>query len=611
MMAPFCSYSCISSSLCLLAFLLLQPVVGTLGWDELVVPTNKGKVRGVKLSVPGSSGTVVGFLGIPYAKPPLGALRFSRPEPVEAWSGVRDTSQFSNSCWQSVDTKFQGFAGAEMWNPNTKLSEDCLYLNVWTPSGRLQDPHQALVPVMVWIYGGGFSSGTASLDVYDGRYLSRSEEVVVVSMNYRLGPLGFLSLPGSEEVKGNAALFDQRLALTWVAENIAAFGGDPSSVTLFGESAGAGSIGHHVLSVGSHALFHRAILQSGSPNAVWAAVEATEAWNRSLTLADLLNCPIGPSSNEVLTCLRTIDPEKIVNQQYTVIHDTTILNIPFPPTVDGDFLLDMPEVLMQSGQFLNTEILLGLNQDEGPYFLIYGAKGFGLSHQSLITRDQFLQGVASSLPGFSEMAREAAAFQYTNWMDELSGQKNRDALGWLVGDRYFSCPLLDFARKYVEHGGSASLYLFNHRSSSNAWPEWMGVMHGDEIEFVFGLPLNSSRGYTEEEVAMSRRMMRHWANFAKTGNPSAGGSAWPPFTVEQQEYVSLNTSPPQTLRMLRAQQCKFWNSFLPKLQHVTVSIDEVELQWKTQFHRWLSYMLDWKNQFNDYSSVKKQQCENL
>ncbi|KAL6478589.1 hypothetical protein MHYP_G00120220 [Metynnis hypsauchen] len=558
--------SCISFSLWLLTFLFLQPA---LGWDELVVPTNKGKVRGVKLSEPGSNGSVVAFLGIPYAKPPLGKLRFSRPEPAEAWSGVWNATNFSSSCLQYVDAKFPGFPGAEMWNPNTNLSEDCLYLNVWTPSKRLQDPEQPLVPVMVWIYGGGFTTGTASLDVYNGRYLSQSEQVVVVSMNYRLGPLGFLALPGSEDVKGNAALFDQRLALSWVAENIAAFGGNPASVTLFGESAGAGSVGHHILSVGSHSFFSRAILQSGTPNAVWAAVETAEAWNRSLTLAQLLDCPLGLSSDEVLACLRSADPEKIVGLQFNVTHDPMVISIPFSPTVDGDFLLDMPDVLLQSGRFLKTELLLGLNQDEGPYFLVYGARGFDIHHQSLISREQFLEGVALSLPGFSEMAREAAAFQYTDWTDELSGQKNRDSLGQLVGDRYFSCPLLDFARRYVEHGGSARVYLFDHRSSSNSWPKWMGVMHGDEIEFVFGIPQNSSRGYTDEEVTMSRRIMRHWANFAKSGNPSAEGSAWPPFTLEQQEYVTLNTNPPQTLRMLRAQQCKFWDSFLPKLQHVT------------------------------------------
>ncbi|KAK1785168.1 hypothetical protein P4O66_018582, partial [Electrophorus voltai] len=555
---------CVSILLWLLAFLLLHPAAGQ---DELVVSTSNGKVRGVRLPVPGSDGSVVAFLGIPYARPPVGVLRFSRPEPAVEWGSIRNTTSFSNSCLQYVDATFPGFAGAEMWNPNTRLSEDCLYLNVWTPS-RLQDPSQPLVPVMVWIYGGSFSTGTASLDVYDGRYLSQLEQVVVVSMNYRVGALGFLALPGSEVVRGNAGLFDQRLALSWVTENIAAFGGDPSSVTLFGESAGAGSVGHHVLSSGSHGLFSRAVLQSGTPNAAWAAVEAAEAWNRSLTLAQLLGCPLGPSPDEGLACLQAADPEKIIALQFDVVRDPMIISVPFPPTVDGDFLPDMPDVLIQSGHFLKTNLLLGLNKNEGPYFLIYGARGFSIHHQSLISREQFYQGVANSLPDFSEMAQEAAAFQYTDWTDELSGQKNRDSLGWLVGDRYFSCPLLDFARKYVEHGGNVRLYLFGHRSSSNSWPEWMGVMHGDEIEFVFGIPNNHSLGYTEQEVAISKKMMSHWANFAKTGDPSVDGWAWPPFTVEQQEYVTLDGRPPQALRMLRAQQCKFWDSFLPKLQHV-------------------------------------------
>ncbi|XP_076845384.1 cholinesterase-like [Brachyhypopomus gauderio] len=598
---------CVATLLWLWAF-LLQPAVGQ---DQLVVSTSRGKVRGVRLPVPGSEGSVVAFLGIPYARPPVGVLRFSRPEPAAEWGGVRNATSFSNSCLQFVDMTFPGFVGAEMWNPNTRLSEDCLYLNVWTPSRRLQDLEQPLFPVLVWIYGGSFCTGTASLDVYDGRYLSQMEQVVVVSMNYRVGALGFLALPGSESVRGNMGLFDQRLALSWVMENIAAFGGDPSSVTLFGESAGAGSVGLHLLSPGSHGLFSRAVLQSGTPNAAWAAVEAAEAWNRSSTLAQLLDCPLWSSPDELLACLQSADAENIVRHQFNVVRDPTIISVPFPPTVDGDFLLDMPDVLIQSGRFLKTDLLLGLNKNEGSYFLVYGASGFDIHHQSLISREQFYQGVANSLPGFSDMAREAAAFQYTDWTDELSGQKNRDSLGWLVGDRYFSCPLLDFARRYVEHGGSVRMYRFDHRSSSNSWPEWMGVMHGDEIEFVFGIPNNHSLGYTEQEVAISRRMMRHWTNFAKTGDPSVDGLSWPLFTVDQQEYVTLDAQPPQTLRMLRAQQCKFWDSFLPKLQHVTVSIDEVELQWKSQFHRWLSYMLDWKNQFNDYSSVKKHQCENL
>ncbi|XP_030621090.1 cholinesterase-like [Chanos chanos] len=588
---------------------LLLHLESTAGQDELVISTTSGRVRGMWAPVPGGSGPVATFLGIPYAKPPVGGLRFRPPEPPAPWKGVREATQFSSSCYQQIDALFPGFTGAEMWNPNTRMNEDCLYLNVWTPSPGLQEPTMPLSPVMVWIYGGGFSTGTASLDVYDGRFLSQLEHVVVVSMNYRLGALGFLSLPESEGIRGNAGLLDQRLALRWVAENVASFGGDPSSVTLFGESAGAASAGFHLLSPGSQGLFNRAILQSGTPNAVWPAVEPVQIWNRSLTLARLLDCPLGPSADEVETCLQGVKPEEIIKHQSSVVPALMPMGHPFTATVDGDFLLEMPELLIQSGRFLKTDILLGVNRDEGTYFLVYGSPGFSIHHQSLIDREQFMEGLTWNLPGFSQMALEAVAFQYTDWTDERNGQKNRDALGWLVGDHYISCPLLDFARLYTQFGGRARVYHFEHRASVSPWPEWIGVMHGDEIGFVFGRPLNSTLGYLKEEVAMSRRIMRRWANFARKGNPSLEDSDWPLFTLEQQEYITLNTSTPKTLRMLRAQQCKFWGSFLPKLQEVTVSFDEVESHWRAQFHRWLSYMLDWKNQFNDYSSVKKQHCQ--
>ncbi|KAG9338714.1 hypothetical protein JZ751_025383 [Albula glossodonta] len=568
--------------------------------DDLTVLTDKGKVRGKRLPVPG--GSVTAFLGIPYAEPPMGDHRFKRPVSRKAWTGVREAKEFPSTCYQNRDEMFPGFGGAEMWNPNTRMSEDCLYLNVWVPS-----PKPRAAPVMVWIYGGGFSTGTASLEVYDGRFLSHTEGVLVVSFNYRVGALGFLALPGSQEVAGNAGLFDQRMALQWVRDNVAAFGGNPRSVTLFGESAGAASVNFHILSPGSHALFTRAILQSGSLNAPWATVPPSEAWNRSLTLAWMLDCQ-GEGSTDLESCLRSVEPEKIVSQQNNVLEQHQMVGTAFVPTVDGDFLTDLPDVLIQSGQFKKTDLLLGVNKDEGTYFLVYGAPGFSITHDSLITRDNFLQGVGLYLPRLSDIAREAVVFQYTDWTDEFSGQKNRDALSLIVGDYYITCPLLEFVQRFVAYGNEPYLYFFDHRSSRNIWPLWMGVMHGYEIEFVFGLPLNQTLGYTAEEEAMSRKIMKHWANFARTGNPNTPGTAiWPPFTARTQEYISLNPDPMRTHRRLRAMQCKFWDSFLPKLQAMTVSIDKVELQWKTQFHRWLSYMLDWKNQFNDYS-LKKNQC---
>uniref|UniRef100_A0A8C2ILG1 Carboxylesterase type B domain-containing protein n=1 Tax=Cyprinus carpio TaxID=7962 RepID=A0A8C2ILG1_CYPCA len=245
-----------------------------------------------------------------------------------------------------------------------RISEDCQYLSVWTPSTDFQNRAKPLVPFMVWIYGGGFSTGTASLDVYDGRFLIHSQQVVLVSMIYRVGALDFLSLPESKSIKGNVGLFNQCLALSWMARNIDAFG--------------VGSVGHHLLSQGSHGLFTHTILQSGNPNAMWAAVDL----------------------------------------QFDDISDPKIISVPFQPTVDGEFLVDMQSVLIQSGCFLKIELLLGLNRNQGTYFLVYGAPGFGIDNQSLINQDQFLTGVSMGLPGFSDIAREVAAFQCTDWTDE-------------------------------------------------------------------------------------------------------------------------------------------------------------------------------------------------
>ncbi|KAM9359168.1 cholinesterase-like isoform 1-T2 [Symphorus nematophorus] len=534
--------------------------------DDLLVNTKHGKVKGTLLSVLG--GDVRAFLGIPYGKPPLGKLRFRAPEPVEAWQGVKDASKFPNTCHQMLDTVFPGFKGAEMWNPNTPMSEDCLYLNVWSPHFNKTHPQRSLAPVLVWIYGGGFTVGTSSLDLYDGRFLSKSEGAVVVSMNYRLGPLGFLSLPDNKNIRGNAGLLDQRLALQWVANNIAAFGGDSSKVTLFGESAGSASVGFHLLSPGSQGLFQRAVMQSGSPNAPWATISQTEAWSRSTKLATLLGCPTSDPA-KLEACLQMADPGTITLKQYDVLTKPSLLALGFAPVVDGDFLPDEVEVLLSTGTLPKKEVLLGLNKDEGTYFLVYGVPGFDIKSDSLISRNEFLKGVDLSMTNANDVTKEAAIFQYTDWTEENNKMKNRDSLGTLVGDQLFVCPVLEFAHRYSQHGGKTFLYFFDHQSSVNPWPAWMGVMHGYEIEFVFGMPLNASLGYMKNEVNMTKKFMKHWVNFAQTGNPGIDGATWPVFTPEQQEYVTLNYNHPEQKRMMRAKECHLWNKLAPKIEKVS------------------------------------------
>ncbi|XP_067851463.1 cholinesterase-like [Heptranchias perlo] len=584
--------------------LTLEPLSSAQSEEELVVTTKQGKVKGTLLNV--LSGSVTAFLGIPYAEPPIAELRFKKPEPRRPWSGLWNASKYPNTCYQYIYKSFSGFSWEEMWNPNTNLSEDCLYVNVWVPSPR---PNKAAV--MIWIFGGGFVSGTSSLATYDGRYLAYIENVIVVSMNYRLGALGFLALSGSRDVLGNMGLFDQRLALKWVQDNIAAFGGNPRIVTLFGESAGAASIHLHILSPKSHSLFTRAIMQSGSSNAPWAVVQDAEARRRATILATRLECPYS-NDTELVSCLRGKQPQEIIDKSQGILTGGLLSGCVFIPVVDGDFLTDLPEKLIKMRNFKQIQILAGVNKDEGTYFLVYVAPGFRKDTESLITHEEFLQGIRMSFPDASDIGVEAVVFQYTDWTDENNTTKNRDALDDVAGDRNFICPLMHFTYKFAECGNTAYVYLFDHHASNADWPGWMGVMHGYEIEFVFGMPLDGWLNYTTAEQTLSRNMMHYWANFAKTGNPNEPtmqGMKWPEYTHLEQQYIILNAEAPRIYRKHRAQQCAFWNQFLPKLLQMTAHMDEAEQQWKQEFHRWNSYMSDWKNQFSAYNR-KKDSCTN-
>ncbi|XP_028653836.1 acetylcholinesterase [Erpetoichthys calabaricus] len=584
---------------------------------EYIVNTRAGKVKGTRL--PALNGHVLAFLGVPYAEPPVGKLRFRRPEPKKPWQGVKEAFTYPSTCYQYVDMSYPGFPGIEMWNPNRDMSEDCLYINIWVPFPR---PKNATV--MVWIYGGGFYSGSSSLDVYDGRYLVYTEKVILVSMNYRIGAFGFLGLQGSAEAPGNMGILDQRLALQWVQENIHFFGGNPKTVTIFGESAGAASVGMHVLSPDSRPFFTRAIMQSGAPNCPWATVSPTEARRRATQLANNVGCQ-GGNDSELVDCLRTKSPQELIDHEWQVLPYThSLFRFSFVPMVDGVVFPDTPEAMLSSGNFKETQILLGVNQDEGSYFLLYGAPGFSKDNESLISREDFLEGVKLGVPHANDIGLEAVIHQYTDWMDENNPVKNRDAMDDIVGDHNVICPVLHFAGSYAQHSlnlnnaqgaGSNSgvyAYFFDHRASNLVWPEWMGVIHGYEIEFVFGLPLEKKLNYTIDEERLSRKIMRYWANFARTGNPndpSDPGRKWPVFTPSEQKYVGLNTEPMKVFKGLRTQVCAFWNHFLPKLLNITDNIDEAERQWKLEFHRWSSYMMHWKSQFDHYS--KQERCADL
>lgn len=478
--------------------------------DSLIIKTRKGKVRGVTLTA-ASGKQVDAWMGIPYAQKPIGMLRFRHPRPVDSWGDeILNTTSPPNSCVQIIDTVFGDFPGAAMWNPNTPLSEDCLYINIVVPKPR---PKNAAV--MVWIFGGGFYSGTATLDVYDHKTLVSEENVILVSMQYRVASLGFLYFD-TADVPGNAGLFDQQMALEWVHDNIHFFGGNPQNVTLFGESAGAVSVSLHLLSPLSRNLFSQAIMESGSPTAPWAIVDRDESIKRGIRLADAVGCPRDPKNiPAIIECLRNKDPMDLVNNEWGTLG---ICEFPFVPVIDGAFLDENPAKSLKTKNFKKTNILMGSNTEEGYYFIIYYlTELFRKEENVYVSREEFLQAMRELNPYLNNVAQQAIVFEYTDWLNPDDPIKNRDALDKMVGDYHFTCNVNEFAHRYAETGNYVYMYYYKHRSVANPWPSWTGVMHGDEINYVFGEPLNPSKNYAPEEIELSRKMMRYWANFAKTG----------------------------------------------------------------------------------------------
>ncbi|PNF29354.1 Acetylcholinesterase [Cryptotermes secundus] len=480
--------------------------------DPLIIETKKGRVRGITLTA--ATGKLVdAWLGIPYAQKPVGPLRFRHPRPVDRWDQngeIYNATKMPNSCVQIIDTVFGDFPGALMWNPNTALSEDCLYINVVVPKPR---PRNAAV--MVWIFGGGFYSGSATLDVYDHKILVSEENVIIVSMQYRVASLGFLFFDTSD-VPGNAGLFDQLMALQWVHDNIQAFGGNPNNVTLFGESAGAVSVSLHLLSPLSRNLFSQAIMESGSPTAPWAIISREESILRGLRLAEAVGCPCSRSDmRAVIDCLRSKNATDLVNNEWGTLG---ICEFPFVPIIDGAIIDGAPQRSLAEKNFKKTNILMGSNTEEGYYFILYYLTQLFRKEEDIrVNREEFLQSVRELNPYVNNIARQAIVFEYTDWLNPDDPNSNRDALDKMVGDYQFTCNVNEFAHRYAETGNNVYMYYFKHRTVSNPWPSWTGVMHGDEINYVFGEPLNPSKDYEPSEVELSKRMMRYWANFAKTG----------------------------------------------------------------------------------------------
>jgi para-nitrobenzyl esterase len=497
-----------------------------------VVVTRDGSVTG--LAVAGG----YAFRGLPYAAPPTGNLRWRPPQRPASWKGVRDATQYAPSCLQAKN----------LFQPPGPQSEDCLYLNVSTPTLR----RNARQPVLVWIHGGGFTEDGALN--YDGTKLA-SDGVVVVTINYRLGALGFLahqalaSRPGGPA--GNYGLMDQQAALRWVKHNIAAFGGDPHNVTIAGQSAGGVSVLAHLVSHGSRGLFDRAIVQSGAFALNQVPLADAEAFGQ--TFADQVGC-----SDQSATCLRSVPAATLVE---------AFPGAAIPGVVDGKVLTEPLASALAAGHFARVPILDGVNHNEewifvaGLHLAVSGGQFVPAPAPTLGT----YESVIASVLGVSAARASsiAAAYPPSAYPAPTPDLSTLVALSTLVSDANFACPALQ-----VDRWTSARVPTFAYEFDDDTAPQIFAgpelgpvATHSSEIQYLldqpnalFATPLNP----TQEALAASMRTA--WANFAASGDPGSAAVPWPSFTGgSNSDVLSLTTPQPQLQASFAAtHHCSFW-----------------------------------------------------
>ncbi|KAF4910854.1 Lipase 2 [Colletotrichum fructicola] len=485
------------------------------------------------------------FLGIPYAKAPEGDLRFQRALPSDAWEGSRGAAEYGASCYGN-SLGLEGFS-----QPSTsRMSEDCLFLNIIRPAGLGLNTK---LPVLVWIHGGAWAEGSASDPRYNGSFLvQQSQEmgspIIFASFNYRLGVFGLL--PGSlAERDGitNVLLHDQRQALQYLQDNVAAFGGDPDKVTLMGESAGAGSIGFHLLAYGGRddGLFHAAIAQSGGPFSVYALPDSAKREEDFQKILSLTNCE---NSTKPLHCLRDV-PAATLNAASIQVQPYF--------TIDGEILPDRNSQLLRTGKFVKVPLLIGVNRNEGTSFLNVNASG------PLETSEDFIQFMKQSAG--QHVVPDAVLQEWLKTYQNESADTSEAGLGTVLanpgpeyGSQYGAATLwmgdflLGAGRRYANQMWSdqnlKSYSYFFDTATANLDPQIKGATHAQEIAFVFGnkdgvgwepspFPTTPEAKQSFEELATIMSQM--WISFAVTKSPNHHRLS----SVEVEWPVYSNTDP--------------------------------------------------------------------
>ena len=506
-----------------ITFLLLT-LAALQSTDMLTVHTPSGYVTGIGVNVTGLQGaTTYQFQRIPFAKPPLGDLRFAKPQPFGKWNGTLDGTEFGPSCIQTIDPNDYQFL------PNINISEGCLFLNIYLPRGLDKAKNKT---VMVWIHGGGYTIGQGM--IYDPSYLAAKTDVIVITMNYRLNMFGFLTL-GDDMLKGNYGLWDQIMALQWVHDNIYSFGGDPNSVTIFGENSGRFSVALLALIPSNKGLFHRVIAQSGVANSFYSLTRIGVLATRVIGRADGCN---SSDSKTFLTCLRAKSADEILTAMDTVLageQKEIHMLIGLAPVVDNELLHDLPEHLMKNTSseaakfFRSLDIIVGNVNSEGS--LVIGSlkpsieRRFKFNTTEGVPYEIFcgeiVQTLVSDYYGGNPKVKDAICNEYGE-MDSETEQARR--LVQMQTDLFFLAPSVSTLRYHGKLNSQTTQYQYVFAKGnvpySEPRPSWFrGAAHAFEIFYLFGIRdlVKLNRTVTNEDLILSDRMVTYWSNFAKTG----------------------------------------------------------------------------------------------
>ncbi|XP_030198214.1 bile salt-activated lipase [Gadus morhua] len=503
------------------------------------------------------------FKGIPFAGMPG---RFEKPERHPGWDGILKAFEYRPRCLQ-----------LNLIMTSTRGSEDCLYLNIWVPHHRSVSTK---LPVMVWIYGGAFlwggSMGANFLNnyLYSGQEIADRGDVIVVTVAYRLGPLGFLST-GDSGMPGNYGLWDQQAAIAWVSRNIRSFGGDPDNITVFGESAGSASVSFQTITPHNKGLFKRAISQSGTALCPWAVNRNPRRLAEEVALK--VNCP---TDDRMAACLKMTDPVSLTMAGTIPITSSPdsplVFNLVLAATIDGDFLPDEPSTLFHNAA--DIDYIAGANDMDGHLFtgLDVPTINSHLLHTPVndvkrllgsYTREKGLAGMESGFLTYS-----------STWGTNPDQETIKKTVVEIGTDYIFLIPtqaaLYLHANATIGRSGRTYSYLFSQPNRMGGlvlpYPSWMGADHADDLQYVFGKPLTSPLGYWPSHRDVSRYLIHYWTNFAKSGDPNRGldvPATWPRFDSNSHQYLEINSEMNRgyVRQRLRMRYVHFWGNILPQL----------------------------------------------